>query len=341
MAVMRVEKNANYTVMANYHLRDKGISLKAKGLLSVMLSLPAEWDYTLAGLSYISKEGIDAIRAAVNELVKAGYIIRSRRRNEAGQLRDAEYTIYEFPQQQPPVQAETSLVTSVLPCHVDTLADPLEPVWEKPMLEKPMLERPTQERPTLENPTQLNTNQKKKEIKNTDNFDYGDWIIRESKAPDGYSPMEDVRFHVGDGWSQPKPILCVNIPNHYEFKKTDSDGNPLAGVKFRLEDEKGKELGIYESDKDGLVQIKDLLPGNYIIREIETLEGYTVSGEVIKLKLDEYYVSPEKLRQFVNYTTIQTGVHMAVTGIMWVGLGLMAVSGTVGLIRRRRQRKTK
>lgn len=173
------------------------------------------------------------------------------------------------------------------------------------------------------------------------NFDYGDWIIRESKAPDGYSPMEDVRFHVGDGWSQPKPILCVNIPNHYEFKKTDSDGNPLAGVKFRLEDEKGKELGIYESDKDGLVQIKDLLPGNYIIREIETLEGYTVSGEVIKLKLDEYYVSPEKLRQFVNYTTIQTGVHMAVTGIMWVGLGLMAVSGTVGLIRRRRQRKTK
>ena len=173
------------------------------------------------------------------------------------------------------------------------------------------------------------------------NFDYGDWIIRETAAPEGYSQMEDIRFQVNDGWKEPKPILCVNIPNHYEFLKTNSDGTPLAGVKFRLEDENGEDLGTYESDQDGLVQIKDLLPGTYFIKEIETLEGYTVSGEVIKLKLDEYYVVPEKLKQFVNYTTIQTGVHMAVTGIMWVGIGLMVVSGTVGIVRKRRQQKTK
>lgn len=171
------------------------------------------------------------------------------------------------------------------------------------------------------------------------NFDYGEWIIRENAAPEGYSKMEDIRFQVHDGWKEPKPILCVNIPNHYEFKKTDSSGNPLAGVKFRLEDENGKDLGTYESDKDGMVQIKDLKPGTYLIREIETLEGYSVSGEVIKLKLDEYYTVPEKLKQFVNYTTIQTGVHIAVTGVMWAGLGLMAISGTVGLIRRRRKTK--
>lgn len=61
------------------------------------------------------------------------------------------------------------------------------------------------------------------------NFDYGEWIIRESAAPEGYSKMEDIRFQVHDGWKEPKPILCVNIPNHYEFKKTDSSGNPLAG----------------------------------------------------------------------------------------------------------------
>ena len=91
MAVMRVEKNGNYTVMSNYHLRDPRLSLKAKGLLSVMLSLPVEWDFTLAGLACISKEGIDAIRAAVNELVKAGYIIRAKVRNAAGQLVDMEY----------------------------------------------------------------------------------------------------------------------------------------------------------------------------------------------------------------------------------------------------------
>lgn len=171
------------------------------------------------------------------------------------------------------------------------------------------------------------------------NFDYGDWIIRESAAPEGYSKMEDIRFQVGTGWKEPKPILCVNIPNHYEFKKTDSSGNPLAGVKFRLEDESGKNLGTYESDKDGMVRITDLKPGTYFIREIETLEGYSVSGEVIKLKLDEYYTVPEKLKQFVNYTTIQTGVHLAVTGVMWAGLGLMVISGTVGLIRRRRKTK--
>ena len=171
------------------------------------------------------------------------------------------------------------------------------------------------------------------------NFDYGEWIIRESAAPEGYSKMEDIRFQVHDGWKEPKPILCVNIPNHYEFRKTDSSGNPLSGVKFRLEDENGKDLGTYESGKDGMVQIKDLKPGTYLIREIETLEGYSVSGEVIKLKLDEYYTVPEKLKQFVNYTTIQTGVHIAVTGVMWAGLGLMAISGTVGLIRRRRKTK--
>ena len=171
------------------------------------------------------------------------------------------------------------------------------------------------------------------------NFDYGDWIIRENAAPEGYSRMEDIRFQVSTGWKEPKPILCVNIPNHYEFMKTDSSGNPLAGAKFRLEDENGKDLGTYESGKDGMVQIKDLKPGTYLIREIETLEGYSVSGEVIKLKLDEYYTVPEKLKQFVNYTTIQTGVHIAVTGVMWAGLGLMAISGTVGLIRRRRKTK--
>lgn len=171
------------------------------------------------------------------------------------------------------------------------------------------------------------------------NFDYGDWIIRENAAPEGYSRMEDIRFQVGTGWKEPKPILCVNIPNHYEFKKTDSSGNPLTGVKFRLEDENGKELGTYESDKDGMVRISDLKPGTYFIREIETLEGYSVSGEVIKVKLDEYYTVPEKVKQFVNYTTIQTGVNLVVTGVMWAGLGLMVVSGTVGLIRRRRKTK--
>ena len=101
MAVFRVERNTGYTVMSNHHLRNKELSLKAKGLLSQMLSLPEDWDYTLAGLSHINREKIDAIREAVKELEKAGYIVRSRERDEKGRLRGADYVIYEQPHTEP------------------------------------------------------------------------------------------------------------------------------------------------------------------------------------------------------------------------------------------------
>ena len=136
MAVFRVERTAGYTVMSNHHLRNKNLSLKAKGLLSQMLSLPEDWDFTLAGLSYINREKIDAIREAVRELEKAGYVVRTRERDDKGRLRGADYIIYEQPQQ---------------------LASDL-PVLDNPMLENPMLEKPM-----LENPTQLN-----KDISKTD-----------------------------------------------------------------------------------------------------------------------------------------------------------------------------
>ena len=156
MAVFRVERNRGYTVMSNHHLRNRGLTLKAKGLLSQMLSLPDNWDYTLAGLSHINREKIDAIREAVRELEKAGYIVRSRERDEKGRLRGADYIIYEQPQ--PPV--------SDLP----TLENPTldNPTLEKPMLENPTLENPTLENPTLENPTLENPTQLNKDISRTD-----------------------------------------------------------------------------------------------------------------------------------------------------------------------------
>ena len=98
MAVFRVERNKDYTVMSNHHLRNKELSLKAKGLLSQMLSLPENWDYTLAGLSRINRESIDAIRTAVWELEKAGYITRRQGRDKKGKMTAIEYTIYEQPQ---------------------------------------------------------------------------------------------------------------------------------------------------------------------------------------------------------------------------------------------------
>ena len=143
MAVFRVERNTGYTVMSNHHLRNKELSLKAKGLLSQMLSLPEDWDYTLAGLSHINREKIDAIREAVKELEKAGYIVRSRERDEKGRLRGADYVIYEQPQPREP-EAATS-------------------VGQPPILDLPALENPT-----LENPTQLNKDISSKEQSITD-----------------------------------------------------------------------------------------------------------------------------------------------------------------------------
>ena len=101
MAIFRVERNKGYTVMSNHHLRNKELSLKAKGLLSQMLSLPEDWDYTLAGLSFINREKIDAIREAIKELERAGYIVRSRERDEKGRLRGTDYVIFEQPQTPP------------------------------------------------------------------------------------------------------------------------------------------------------------------------------------------------------------------------------------------------
>ena len=97
MAVFRIDKTRDYTVMSNYHLRDKRLSLKAKGLLSQMLSLPEDWDYTLSGLSYINRESKDAVRSAVNELEKYGYIERRQTTDERGKFSVNEYVIHESP----------------------------------------------------------------------------------------------------------------------------------------------------------------------------------------------------------------------------------------------------
>ncbi|WP_295760086.1 DUF6017 domain-containing protein, partial [uncultured Oscillibacter sp.] len=107
MPVFRVERNKGYTVMSNHHLRNKDLSLKAKGLLSQMLSLPEDWDYTLKGLALINREKIDAIRQAIRELEQAGYIVRSRERDERGRLRGADYVIYEQPQTPPALDLPT------------------------------------------------------------------------------------------------------------------------------------------------------------------------------------------------------------------------------------------
>ena len=104
MAVFRIERTRDYTVMSNHHLRNHQLSLKAKGLLSMMLSLPDDWNYTTRGLAKICKEGVDAIGGALRELESAGYIVRHQLRDRQGRISDTEYVIYEQPQ---PRQPET------------------------------------------------------------------------------------------------------------------------------------------------------------------------------------------------------------------------------------------
>lgn len=106
MAVFRIEKTRDYTVMANHHLRNTKLSLKAKGLLSLMLSLPEDWDYTTKGLAKICRDGVDSICSAVNELEEHGYVIRERIRNAKGQLTDIQYTILEKPELPKPGQGK-------------------------------------------------------------------------------------------------------------------------------------------------------------------------------------------------------------------------------------------
>jgi hypothetical protein len=101
MSVVRVHKNANFTVMSNYHFKEKKMSLKAKGLLSLMLSLPDDWDYSIAGLATLSKDGKDSVMSALGELEKFGYLDRTRLTNDKGQFAGVEYNIYEEPQEKP------------------------------------------------------------------------------------------------------------------------------------------------------------------------------------------------------------------------------------------------
>lgn len=143
MAVFRIEKTRDYTVMSNHHLRDKSLSLKAKGLLSLMLSLPEEWDYTTKGLARICKDGVDSICAGVRELEEHGYVIRQRVRNTNGQLGAIEYTILEQPR-------------------------PPEPKPGKPERENPVQVKPILETPVLGNPEQENPAQSNKDKSNTD-----------------------------------------------------------------------------------------------------------------------------------------------------------------------------
>lgn len=196
MAVFRVERTRDYTVMSNHHLRDKNLSLKAKGLLSQMLSLPEDWDYTLSGLSYINRESKDAIRSAVNELEKAGYVQRRQTTDSCGKFSVNEYIIHECP-----IKPEPSL--------------------DMPLSENPTTDNPSTGKPSSENPTQINTKKSNtQEIitdrSNTDSIPFRDLAAAEPPEPKrreamSYDEIENYR-----------ELIKANID--YDYLKTQVGG---------------------------------------------------------------------------------------------------------------------
>ena len=144
MSTFRVNKNVNYTVMSNHHLQDKRLSLKAKGLLSYMLSLPDDWDYSLKGLTTGCRDGIDSVRSAVHELEDGGYLCRSKVRDARGRIIDYNYEVFELPQKER-IEKRPAPV-------------PNSPSSENPMSGFPMLENPTQQNTNKQNTKRQSTN---------------------------------------------------------------------------------------------------------------------------------------------------------------------------------------
>ena len=190
MAVFRIEKTRDYTVMSNHHLRNVGLSLKSKGLLSMMLSLPEDWNYTTRGLAKICKEGTDSIGSALKELERAGYIVRNRLRDSKGKIVDVEYVIYETPS--PP--------------------DTGQPCKDEPDTTCPDTENPDMDNPCLENRPQLNKEERNPEKRNTDSSNTQESNPIQSIPP---SPTEDDR--AGQEWMRERESYRELILENIEY----------------------------------------------------------------------------------------------------------------------------
>ena len=206
MAVFRIEKTRDYTVMANHHLRNTALSLKAKGLLSLMLSLPEDWDYTTKGLARICRDGVDSICATVRELEDAGYIIRERVRNANGRLGSIEYTILEQPRPPEP--------------------KPGKPERENPVLDNPEQASPVLEEPEQENPAQLNTNRssKEKSKKDLSSTEGSNPVLSSPKAPRGSDGMGRDRMRERESYRE---LILENIEYDYLIQNHQLDRDRL------------------------------------------------------------------------------------------------------------------
>ncbi|MDL2235902.1 helix-turn-helix domain-containing protein [Christensenellaceae bacterium OttesenSCG-928-L17] len=254
MATFRVERTKNYTVMSNHHLKDRGLTLKSKGLLSMMLSLPDEWNYSTRGLAAICKEGVDAIGAALKELERAGYIIRNQIRGERGRIVDTEYIIYEVPQNRSEPPPPEKLISPPSSPHTGF------PYLDNPDTVNPDMENPDMDEPDTENPAQYITKISSTQKENIDSSRKNPSIYpsipprppdtrsRDAPVPDGMDRMEAYRDMVMDNieydllverydrerLDEAVEIMLEAICSKREYIRVAGDEFPREVVKSRL-----------------------------------------------------------------------------------------------------------
>lgn len=290
MAVFRVERNTNYTTMSNYHLRDTNLSLKAKGLLSVFLSLPDEWHYSISGLMKITKEGRDCLTAVIKELEKAGYLVRYQSRDETGKIVGIEYVIYEKPQagqagccgvrmnsiadSRPDACSSAATGRNEEPLQDILSAERLrakkpmtgnpsagkpsveKPSTEKPVTDKPSTDKPSAVKPVTENPSTENPRAEKPVTENP----------RAGKPSVG-NPMTD------NPMTENPPGIITNESNtdksNTESIKERDTGQPSVSRRY------GLYGNVFLTDKD-MEKLRDEFPSDYD-RRIEELSEYMAS----------------------------------------------------------------
>ena len=265
MAVFRVERNTNYTTMSNYHLRDTNLSLKAKGLLSVFLSLPDEWHYSISGLMKITKEGRDCLTAVIKELEKAGYLVRYQSRDETGKIVGIEYVIYEKPQAEQTgcCGVRMNSIADSRPDAYSSAAtgrneEPLQDILsaERPRAKKPMRGNPSAGKPSVENPSADNPSTENPVTENP----------RAGKPSVG-NPMTD------NPMTENPPGIITNESNtdksNTESIKERDTGQPSVSRRY------GLYGNVFLTDKD-MEKLRDEFPSDYD-RRIEELSEYMAS----------------------------------------------------------------
>lgn len=254
MPVIRVEKTHDYTVMSNYHFKDKNLSLKAKGLMSLMLSLPDDWDYTINGLAALSKDGISSVRSALQELEVNNYLKTERERDEQGRLGKSVYVLYEKPNAENQTQAKEKPVAENRTLDV-----------ERPNVENPTLDNPILENPMLENRRQLNTNTNK--VLNTSSTKGLNTTPAAEPAP---KPQKADKEPKKDPFDVESPKLCQALKDFRDMRKAIRKPLTL----------RAKELIVK--------RLEELAPNNEV-RKVAILNQSTMNGwqNVYDLKTDE------------------------------------------------------